>query len=103
MFKLIEHIIFQAPFCPPKPVPPEVCLAASTYEENMKTLWTKPVHTDVTLIAGNCTFSAHRCLLAAASPAFHRLFSMELVQEQTPRSSSESSMVFSVSYYPFIF
>ncbi|XP_078033162.1 rho-related BTB domain containing isoform X2 [Augochlora pura] len=91
--KRVQRPLLQAPFCPPKPVPPEVCLAASTYEENMKALWTKPVHTDVTLIAGNCTFSAHRCLLAAASPAFHRLFTMELVHEQTPRSSSESSMV----------
>ncbi|XP_076678483.1 rho-related BTB domain containing isoform X1 [Andrena cerasifolii] len=91
--KRVQRPLLQAPFCPPKPVPPEVCLAASTYEENMKTLWTKPVHTDVTLIAGNCSFSSHRCLLAAASPAFHRLFTMELIQEQTPRSSSESSMV----------
>ncbi|XP_033341611.1 rho-related BTB domain containing isoform X2 [Megalopta genalis] len=91
--KRVQRPLLQAPFCPPKPVPPEVCLAASTYEENMKALWAKPVHTDVTLIAGNCTFSAHRCLLAAASPAFHRLFTMELVHEQTPRSSSESSMV----------
>ncbi|XP_029044450.1 rho-related BTB domain-containing protein 1 isoform X1 [Osmia bicornis bicornis] len=91
--KRVQRPLLQAPFCPPKPVPPEVCLAVSTYEENMRTLWTKPVHTDVTLIAGNCTFSAHRCLLAAASPAFHRLFSTELIQEQTPRSSSESSMV----------
>ncbi|XP_076631858.1 rho-related BTB domain containing isoform X1 [Colletes latitarsis] len=91
--KRVQRPLLQAPFCPPKPVPPEVCLATSTYEENMKTLWMKPVHTDVTLIAGNCTFSTHRCLLAAASPAFHRLFTMELVQEQTPRSSSESSMV----------
>ncbi|XP_015439385.1 PREDICTED: rho-related BTB domain-containing protein 1 [Dufourea novaeangliae] len=91
--KRVQRPLLQAPFCPPKPVPPEVCLAGSTYEENMRTLWTKPVHTDVTLIAGNCTFAAHRCLLAAASPAFHRLFTMELIQEQTPRSSSESSMV----------
>ncbi|OAD58899.1 Rho-related BTB domain-containing protein 2 [Eufriesea mexicana] len=57
--KRVQRPLLQAPFCPPKPVPPEVCLAPSTYEENMKTLWTKPVHTDVTLIAGNCTFSAH--------------------------------------------
>ncbi|XP_025156502.1 rho-related BTB domain-containing protein 1 isoform X3 [Harpegnathos saltator] len=92
--KRVQKPLLQAPFCPPKPVPPEVCLAASTYEENMKTLWTKPVHMDVTLIANNCTFSAHRCLLAAASPAFHRLFSTELAHELTPRSSSESSMVY---------
>ncbi|XP_018342003.1 PREDICTED: rho-related BTB domain-containing protein 2 isoform X4 [Trachymyrmex septentrionalis] len=91
--KRVQRPLLQAPFCPPKPVPPKVCLAASTYEENMKSLWTRPVHTDVTLIASNCTFSVHRCLLAAASPAFHRLFSMELAQELTPRSSSESSMV----------
>ncbi|XP_014604016.1 PREDICTED: rho-related BTB domain-containing protein 1 isoform X1 [Polistes canadensis] len=91
--KRVQRPLLQAPFCPPKPVPPEVYLTASTYEENMKTLWTKPVHTDVTLITGNCTFPAHRCLLAAASPAFHRLFSTELAHEHTPRSSSESSMV----------
>ncbi|XP_024936288.1 rho-related BTB domain-containing protein 1 isoform X2 [Cephus cinctus] len=91
--KRVQRPLLQAPFCPPKPIPPEVSLAPSTYEENMKALWTRPVHTDVTLIAGNCSFPAHRCLLAAASPAFHRLFSMELVQELTPRSSSESSMV----------
>lgn len=95
--KSCDNFAWQAPFCPPKPVPPEVCLAASTYEENMKSLWTRPVHTDVTLIAGNCTFLAHRCLLAAASPAFHRLFSMELSHELTPRSSSESSMVYASS------
>ncbi|XP_008545753.1 rho-related BTB domain-containing protein 1 isoform X1 [Microplitis demolitor] len=91
--KRVQRPLLQAPFCPPKPIPPEVHLAPSTYEENMKALWMRPVHTDVTLIVGSCTFSAHRCLLAAASPAFHRLFSMELVHELTPRSSSESSMV----------
>ncbi|XP_071626917.1 rho-related BTB domain-containing protein 1 isoform X3 [Temnothorax longispinosus] len=95
--KRVQRPLLQAPFCPPKPVPPKVCLAASTYEENMKSLWTRPVHTDVTLMASNCTFSVHRCLLAAASPAFHRLFSMELAQELTPRSSSESSMVYASS------
>ncbi|XP_071570701.1 rho-related BTB domain-containing protein 1 isoform X3 [Temnothorax nylanderi] len=95
--KRVQRPLLQAPFCPPKPVPPKVCLAASTYEENMKSLWTRPIHTDVTLIASNCTFSVHRCLLAAASPAFHRLFSMELAQELTPRSSSESSMVYASS------
>lgn len=101
---LSAYLLFKAPFCPPKPIPPEVCLAPSSYEENMKTLWMRPVHTDVNLIAGNCSFSAHRCLLAAASPAFHRLFLMELVQELTPRSSSESSMVnFYVSFNSFYF
>ncbi|XP_066581695.1 rho-related BTB domain-containing protein 1 isoform X2 [Prorops nasuta] len=91
--KKVQRPLLQVPFCPPKPVPPKICLTPSTYEENMRALWTRPVHTDVTLIAGNCTFAAHRCLLAAASPAFHRLFSMELSHELTPRSSSESSMV----------
>ncbi|XP_034949938.1 rho-related BTB domain-containing protein 1 [Chelonus insularis] len=91
--KRVQRPLLQAPFCPPKPIPPEVRLAASTYEENMKTLWTRPVHTDVTLIVGTCSFSAHRCLLAAASQTFYKLFSMELSHELTPRSSSESSMV----------
>ncbi|XP_012260254.1 rho-related BTB domain-containing protein 1 isoform X2 [Athalia rosae] len=91
--KRVQRPLLQAPFCPPKPIPPEVSLAPSTYEENFKALWMKPVHTDVILVAGGTSFPAHRCLLAAASPAFHWLFSIELVQELTPRSSSESSMV----------
>ncbi|XP_014216042.1 rho-related BTB domain-containing protein 1 isoform X2 [Copidosoma floridanum] len=91
--KRVKRPLLQAPFCPPKPMPPEVCLATSTYEENIKSLWTRLDHTDVTIVAGNCSFFAHRCILASASPAFHRLFTMELVQEYTPRSSSESSMV----------
>ncbi|XP_046416352.1 rho-related BTB domain-containing protein 1 isoform X1 [Neodiprion virginianus] len=91
--KRVQRPLLQAPFCPPKPIPPEVTLAPSTYEDNFKALWMKPVHTDVILVTGGTSFPAHRCLLAAASPAFHWLFSIELVQELTPRSSSESSMV----------
>ncbi|KAK0071419.1 hypothetical protein PV325_012985, partial [Microctonus aethiopoides] len=91
--KRVQRPLLQAPFCPPKPIPPEVRLTPSTYEENMKTLWMRAVHTDVTLITASCSFSSHRCLLAAASPALHRLFTMELVHEVTPRSSSEYSMV----------
>lgn len=91
--KKVQRPLMQTPFVPPKPIPLEVVLTQSTYEDNMKSLWTRPVHIDVALIVGGtCTFSAHRCLLSAASPAFHRLFSMELTHESTPRSSSESSM-----------
>ena len=82
----------KAPFCPPKPMPPEIIVSLSTYDENIKQLWSRLDHTDVTLVAGNLSFSAHRCFLAAASPAFLRLFSTDLIQECT-RSSSDSSMV----------
>lgn len=85
--------MFQAPFCPPKPIPPEVNLAPSTYEDNIKSLWASLDHTDVCLVAGNYSYSAHRCFLAAASHAFYELFTMELIHEYTPRSSSDSSMV----------
>ncbi|KAJ8684185.1 hypothetical protein QAD02_019977 [Eretmocerus hayati] len=91
--KRVKRPLLQTPFCPPKPMPPEVALSPSSYEENIKSLWARLDHTDVTLIAGNQSFAAHRCFLAAASPAFHHLFTMELVQEYTPRSSSDSSMV----------
>ncbi|XP_058802582.1 rho-related BTB domain-containing protein 1 isoform X2 [Phymastichus coffea] len=91
--KRVKRPLLQAPFCPPKPLPPEVTLAPSTYEENIKSLWTRLDKTDVALVAGGQSFNAHRCFLAAASPTFYRLFTMELIQEYTPRSSSESSMV----------
>ena len=90
---MIRFCFLKAPFCPPKPMPPKITHATSTYEDNIKSLWHSLDHTDVNLVTGNHSYSAHRCFLAAASPAFYRLFTMELVQEYTPRSSSDSSMV----------
>jgi len=61
--------------------------------ENVQTLWLQQAYTDVILVAGSVGFSAHRFILAAASPAFQRLLMMDLSNELGARSSSESSMV----------
>jgi len=54
------------------------------------------------LVAGSVGFSAHRFILAAASPAFHRLLMMDLSSELGARSSSESSMVSSVGIFKIV-
>jgi Rho-related BTB domain-containing protein 1/2 len=59
----------------------------------MQALWLQQAYTDVILVAGSVGFSAHRFILAAASPAFQRLLMMDLSSELGARSSSESSMV----------
>ncbi|KAJ4449671.1 hypothetical protein ANN_01075 [Periplaneta americana] len=91
--KKVQRPLLQAPFRPPKPPTPELHVAASTYAENMQSLWLQQAYTDVILVAGSVGFSAHRFILAAASPAFHRLLMMDLSSELGARSSSESSMV----------
>lgn len=75
------------------PPNPELHVAASTYTENVQALWLQQAYADVILVAGSVGFSAHRFILAAASPAFHRLLMMDLSNELGARSSSESSMV----------
>ncbi|XP_014222157.1 rho-related BTB domain-containing protein 1 isoform X1 [Trichogramma pretiosum] len=99
--KKVQRPLPQAPFCPPEPRAPELQLATSSYEDNIAALWQSLEHTDVVLVCADNNnddaFEAHRCFLAAASPAFHRLFTMDVLnnhqQQQlgTPRSSSDSS------------
>nr|CAD7204244.1 unnamed protein product [Timema douglasi] len=90
--KKVQRPLLQAPFLPPKPVPAELYIAGSTYTENMQTLWLTQTYTDIILVAGSVGFSAHRFMLAAASPAFHRLLTTDLNSDMGARSSSESSM-----------
>ncbi|XP_067013129.1 rho-related BTB domain-containing protein 1 isoform X4 [Anabrus simplex] len=91
--KKVQRPLLQAPFRPPKPLPPELYVAASTFVENMQSLWLHQAYTDVIFVAGSVGFSAHRFVLAAASPTFHRLLMMDLNCDLGARSSSESSMV----------
>lgn len=67
--------------------------SVSTYDESILWLFHAQAHTDVIFVAGSVGFSAHRFILAAASPALHRLFCTDLTGELNTRSASESSMV----------
>ncbi|XP_049777442.1 rho-related BTB domain-containing protein 1 [Schistocerca cancellata] len=89
--KKVQRPLLQAPFRPPKPLPPELHVTASSYAENMQALWLHQAYTDVVFVAGSIGFSAHRFVLAAASPTFHKLLVAGL--DLGVRSSSESSMV----------
>ncbi|XP_046383343.1 rho-related BTB domain-containing protein 1 isoform X2 [Ischnura elegans] len=95
--KKVQRPLLQAPFRPPKPPPAEVWVGASTYDDNMVSLHTNQAHTDVIFVAGSVGFSAHRFLLAAASPALLRLLLTDLTipsgGDMGARSSSETSMV----------
>ncbi|XP_026475202.1 rho-related BTB domain-containing protein 1 isoform X1 [Ctenocephalides felis] len=90
--KRVQRPILQAPFCPPKPQPPEVTVAASAYTEHMSSMLSSQQHTDMVLVTGSVGFPVHRFVLAASSNAFHRLLTMEF-SDIGARSSSESSMV----------
>ncbi|XP_054265747.1 rho-related BTB domain-containing protein 1-like isoform X1 [Macrosteles quadrilineatus] len=91
--KKVQRPLLQAPYCPPKPRPPEVHVSASTYEDSLHWLFHTQAHADVIFVAGAVGFSAHRFVLAAASPALHRLLCTDLTGELNTRSASESSMV----------
>ncbi|KAG8248059.1 Rho- BTB domain-containing protein 1 [Homalodisca vitripennis] len=91
--KKVQRPLLQAPYCPPKPRPPEIHVSPSTYEESLHWLFHTQAHADVIFVAGAVGFSAHRFILAAASPALHRLLCTDLTGELSTRSASESSMV----------
>ncbi|KAK5645526.1 hypothetical protein RI129_006826 [Pyrocoelia pectoralis] len=93
--KKVQRPLLQAPFKPPPPPKPEVNICNSSYTEDLHQLWISKDHADIVLVAGSIGFSAHRYVLSSASPAFYRLFTLEMNADIT-RSTSDSSMVSSL-------
>lgn len=72
-----------------------VQIQSSIYDDNMKWLYHQKLHTDVIFVVGSIGFPAHKFVLAAGSPIFHRLFMSEIetVGSETGETSSESNLV----------
>lgn len=90
--KKVQRPLLQAPFKPPPPPKPEVHVPPSNFGEHARQLWMDRAHADILLVAGSVGFTAHRFVLAAASPAMFRLLTLDLIA----RSTSDSSMVSSL-------
>ncbi|XP_034254976.1 rho-related BTB domain-containing protein 1 isoform X3 [Thrips palmi] len=91
--KKVQRPLLQAPFKPPKPPVPEIHISPSSYDNHMREMWIQQAHTDVIFVAGSVGFTAHRFMLASASPLLHRILMTDFSNELNTRSSSESSMV----------
>jgi Rho-related BTB domain-containing protein 1/2 len=112
--KRVQRPILQAPFRPPKPLPPEVTVIAGTHTKDLLNMLNSQCYTDLMLIVGTVRFPVHRFMVASSSNAFHRqvqkvpvailavdsnekfllsrLLTMDIA-DMGARSSSESSMV----------
>lgn len=84
--------LFQAPFRPPKPPPPEVTIIAGSLTKDTYTMLNSQLYTDLVLVVGSVRFQVHRFMMATGSATFHRLLTLDL-SDMGARSSSESSMV----------
>ncbi|XP_065221856.1 rho-related BTB domain-containing protein 1 [Planococcus citri] len=94
--KKVQKPLLQLPYCPPKPIPPPAQVLASTYEENIQWLYHQQQHADVVFVVNNIGFTAHKFILAAASPVFQHLFSIPneaVITTEVERSTSESSIM----------
>lgn len=93
--KKVQRPLLQSPYCPPKPMALPVQIQSSIYDDNMKWLYHQKLHTDVIFVVGSIGFPAHKFVLAAGSPIFHRLFMSEIetVGSETGETSSESNLV----------
>ncbi|KAL1137900.1 hypothetical protein AAG570_009595 [Ranatra chinensis] len=91
--KKVQRPLLQSPYCPPKPVSRPAQVMASTFDDALRWLFTAQPHTDVIFLAGPVALTAHRFMLAAASPSLQRLLCTDLTGELSTRSASESSMV----------
>ncbi|KAK6621940.1 hypothetical protein RUM44_001747 [Polyplax serrata] len=90
--KKVQRPLLQAPYLPPKPCPPEIFVGSSSYDDNCMSMLKAQAHTDVIFVCGYFRFSAHRFVLAAGSPTFHRLFLVNFGRNLATHSSSDSSM-----------
>ncbi|CAO1323034.1 unnamed protein product [Diamesa hyperborea] len=91
--KRVQRPIFQAPFRPPRPSPPEVAVITGTHSKDLLNMFHLQCYTDLVLAVGTIRFAVHRFMLASSSNAFHRLLNMDISSDMGARSSSESSMV----------
>jgi Rho-related BTB domain-containing protein 1/2 len=70
--KRVQRPILQAPFRPPKPLPPEVTVIAGTHTKDLLNMLHSQCYTDLNLIVGTVRFPVHRFMVASSSNAFHR-------------------------------
>lgn len=82
----------QAPFRPPKPLPPELNIMATTHQKDMLNMLKNQFYSDLVIVVGSIRFFVHRFAIAAGSQAFNRLLNIDF-SDMGARSSSESSVV----------
>lgn len=70
--KRVQRPIFQAPFRPPRPSPPEVAVITGTHSKDLLNMFHLQCYTDLVLAVGTIRFAVHRFMLASSSNAFHR-------------------------------
>ena len=63
----------QEPFCPPRPKLPEASVLDSSYLNDLTRLTSQQKYTDLIFLCGSVGFSAHRFVMAAASPLLRRI------------------------------
>ena len=63
----------QEPFCPPRPKLPEASVLESSYLTDLTRLTSQQKYTDLIFLCGTVGFSAHRFVMAAASPLLRRI------------------------------
>ena len=88
----------QQPFCPPRPkLPSEAIVLDSTYLSDLARMARQQNYTDLIFLCGSVGFSAHRFMMASASPLLRRIltadYSQDLHATNATRSNSETSLV----------
>ena len=69
----------QEPFCPPRPKLPEASVLESSYLNDLTRLTSQQKYTDLIFLCGSVGFSAHRFVMAAASPLLRRILTTGII------------------------
>lgn len=97
--KRVKNPILQEPYCPPRPKLPESKILASTYLEDLTRLAGMQYNTDLIFLCGSVGFSAHKFMMASASPLLRRILTTDYSNDihlAATRSNSETSLVSSL-------
>jgi len=88
--------VLQEPFCPPRPSLPEASTIQSSYLTDLERMARQQNYTDLIFLCGTVGFSAHRFMMASASPLLRRILTADYshdLHNTATRSNSETSLV----------
>ncbi len=94
--KRVMGPILQEPFCPPRPSLPEASDYPSIYLDDLSKMAAQGNYSDLIFLCGSVGFSAHRFVMASASPLLRRILTADYSHDLhvATRSNSETSLVY---------
>lgn len=89
--KHVRNCLLQEPYCPPRPLSPQLKVPESQYEKDMRSLLSRQAYTDVVFVHNAASVHCHKIVMVAASDIFHTLFTYHHYNQMSKAHTSNST------------